>query len=140
MKRTKNFVFDTNVLISAFLFVHSKSKPRLALNKALEQEKVVVSDETILELSEKIMAPKFDKYVTIEERLNLLQQFQKTSRSIKVTEQVTLCRDPDDDKFLSLAKAAEATAIVTGDDDLLVLNSFDDIAIITPDEFLKMKF
>jgi len=46
------------------------------------------------------------------------------------------CRDPKDNKFLELAVAGEATHIVTGDSDLLVLNPFRDIAVLTPSEFL----
>ena len=40
-------------------------------------------------------------------------------------EQITVCPDPKDDKFLSLAVSAKASAIVSGDDDLLVLHPFD---------------
>ncbi|MBW8050035.1 MAG: putative toxin-antitoxin system toxin component, PIN family [Cytophagales bacterium] len=50
---------------------------------------------------------------------------------------ITLSRDPDDNKFLSLAKSAKAACIVTGDNDLLVLHSFGSIAILKPSEFLK---
>ena len=42
-----------------------------------------------------------------------------------------VCRDPDDDEVLALALLAQAQAIVSGDNDLLVLQRFEDIAIIT---------
>ena len=48
------------------------------------------------------------------------------------THTVRACRDPRDDKFLELAVNGEATLIVTGDNDLLSLNPFRDIPIITP--------
>ena len=38
-----------------------------------------------------------------------------------ITETITACRDPDDDKFLELAVNGRADVIITGDDDLLVL-------------------
>ncbi len=47
------------------------------------------------------------------------------------------CRDPKDDKFLSLSKSGEASLILTGDEDLLVLNPFEKIRIISPAHFLK---
>ena len=42
-----------------------------------------------------------------------------------------VCRDPDDDEVLALALLAQAQAIVSGDNDLLVLQRFEGIAIIT---------
>ena len=43
-----------------------------------------------------------------------------------------VCRDPDDDQVLALAKAAQADLIVSGDDDLLVLQAFEGIPILAP--------
>ena len=48
-----------------------------------------------------------------------------------------VCRDPDDDLVLATAVGAEATTIVTGDDDLLVLRSYSGIEICTPRRFLE---
>ncbi len=45
--------------------------------------------------------------------------------------------DPKDNKFLELALAGNATCIITGDKDLLVLNPFRNIQIISPKEFLE---
>lgn len=49
---------------------------------------------------------------------------------------ISVCRDPKDNKFLELAVAANADCIVTGDKDLLVLNPFRGIKIISPADFL----
>ncbi|WP_335179867.1 hypothetical protein [Nostoc sp.] len=48
MKNNRWFVFDTNVLISAFLF--SQSKPRQALDQALDIGVIVLSDSVLSEL------------------------------------------------------------------------------------------
>ena len=45
-----------------------------------------------------------------------------------------VARDPDDDEVLALAFAAQVDLIVSGDDDLLSLKAFRDIAIITAAE------
>ncbi len=135
MKRAKHFVFDTNVVLSAMLF--PGSKPGLSLKKGFNIGVVVVSEETIEELTKVVFYVKFDKYVPLALRQLFLQQYEIASSFIMVTKHITLCRDPNDDKFLSLAKEAKASTIITGDEDLLVLNPFDDIAILTPDEFLK---
>ncbi len=49
-------------------------------------------------------------------------------------------RDPDDAIVLATALAANAEAIVTGDGDLLVLNEFSGIPIVTPQDFLSRYF
>jgi putative PIN family toxin of toxin-antitoxin system len=50
---------------------------------------------------------------------------------------IRACRDPRDDKFLEVAVHGHADLIVTGDADLLALNPFQGIAILTPAEYLE---
>jgi uncharacterized protein len=45
-----------------------------------------------------------------------------------------VCRDPDDDEVLALAIAAKVDLIVSGDKDLLVMQSFAGIPILAPAE------
>lgn len=49
---------------------------------------------------------------------------------------VRACRDPKDDKFLSLAVSGGADLILTGDKDLLDLHPFRGIAIVSPQQYL----
>lgn len=42
-----------------------------------------------------------------------------------------VCRDPDDDEVLACAVAVKADFIVSGDKDLLVLQSYEGIPILT---------
>jgi hypothetical protein len=51
---------------------------------------------------------------------------------VAITERIAACRDPTDDKFLELAINGRADLIVSGDCDLLALNPFRDISIVTP--------
>ncbi len=46
------------------------------------------------------------------------------------------CRDPDDNDLLALALDSESACVVTGDRDLLSLNPWRGIAIVTPARFL----
>ena len=57
---------------------------------------------------------------------------------VTITEAVQACRDPSDDKILELAVNGRADYIITGDDDLLVMNPFRGIPIIRPAEFLEI--
>lgn len=130
------FVFDTNCLISAHLLPSSVN--REAFNKAMKTGMLVYSEETIAEWVEVFTRSKFDKYISLEDRLNVIAVFETRAQSINITEQIIACRDPKDDKFLSLAVTANASCIITGDTDLLVLNSFQNIPIITAAEFLQL--
>ena len=55
---------------------------------------------------------------------------------VAITERVAGCRDPKDDKFLELAVNGRADVIVSGDADLLVLDTFRGIPIVTPAAFV----
>ena len=136
MKKSKRFVLDTNVLVSAALF--SNSVPALAVKKAFNIGTVMVSEECLEELLRVLIDEKFEKYAPFKERMLFLQWIKKSSELVNVIEKVVLCRDPKDNKFLSLAVSANAECIVSGDNDLLILNPFKNISIITPAEFIEV--
>lgn len=58
--------------------------------------------------------------------------------SIETTVQILASRDRDDNKFLDLAAEGRAGHVVTGDQDLLILDPFRGIRIVTPAQFLTM--
>jgi predicted nucleic acid-binding protein len=56
---------------------------------------------------------------------------------VTITDRTTACRDPKDDKFLELAVNGRANLIISGDADLLALNPFREIPIVTPATFVQ---
>lgn len=132
----KRFVVDTNVLISALLIKDSSAF------KAIQTiEKIgftLYSDQTLEEITQVLQRKKFDKYLTIEERQEFILKFVEKSESVIMTESITVCRDSKDNKFLELAVSGKADFIITGDEDLLILNPFQNISIMTISEFLKL--
>ena len=130
------FVFDTNVIISAVLF--NNSVPGQAFIRALDHGRILVSKALVGELSRVLGRDRFDRYVTREERDAFLSSLIRESSLIEISQAVQVCRDPEDDQILELAVNGKATYIVTGDADLLVLNPFRGIEIVTPAEFLKL--
>ncbi|WP_121197069.1 putative toxin-antitoxin system toxin component, PIN family [Mucilaginibacter gracilis] len=84
-----------------------------------------------------LIRPKFDKYISIEKRLEAIKAFEKKGQLISVSVNIDTCRDPKDNKFLELAVEAGALCIVTGDKDLLVLHPFQNISILSTADFLK---
>ncbi len=126
---------DTGVLVSAVVL--PRSIPRQAVDPAFAQGIVLVSTDTIDELDEVLRRPKFNRYLREEERLLFLAAFIRDVKVIDITEKLTECRDPKDNKFLELAISGNAACIVSGDSDLLVLNPFRGVAILTPQEFIS---
>ncbi|HYQ83670.1 MAG TPA: putative toxin-antitoxin system toxin component, PIN family [Rubrobacter sp.] len=122
MRSNPRCVFDTNVLVSALLF--DESTPARAFFATLRQGEVLVSADTISELSEVLGRKKFRRYVTEAERERFLRSLLREGRLVEIREKIQACRDPKDDKFLELAVNGDADCIVSGDDDLLTLGSF----------------
>lgn len=129
-------VFDTNVLVSALLV--SDSKPRQALDRALREGKVLLSFAALAELYEVLSKRKFRRYIDETDIRSFLAALTRETQWVDVDAQITVCRDPDDNKFLELAVSGRATRIVTGDADLLVLNAFRGIQILPPHSFLEL--
>ncbi|WP_228041072.1 putative toxin-antitoxin system toxin component, PIN family [Nodosilinea sp. LEGE 07088] len=129
------FVFDTNTVISALLF--KDSVPGRALYFVLAHGTILISSETI-ELMEVINRRKFDKYLTNDEREDFLESLLAKAELVEVSEDLKICRDPKDDKFLNLASNGEANFIVTGDDDLLILKSYRGIQILNARDVLEL--
>lgn len=73
----------------------------------------------------------------MKKRIQFLGQLKAKALLINVIEIIDICRDSKDNKFLELAVSGKADFIVTGDNDLLVLNPFRDIEIITVSDFLN---
>ena len=129
------FVFDTNALISAALSDESIS--RRAFDHALDRGTILVSLPVVTELNEVLSREKFRPYITEDEARQFLATFAGASEWVEIDVTINDCCDPSDNKFLELAVSGRANHIVTGDNDLLVLNPFQGKRILTPSEFLR---
>jgi putative PIN family toxin of toxin-antitoxin system len=97
---------------------------------------ILVSNETAEELHEVLGRDRFDAYLRREERDEFLDALIRDTTLIEITKRFNVCRDPKDDKFLDLAVSGRASYIITGDNDLLVLNPFEGIQVLSPSQFL----
>lgn len=139
MNQTKPiFVFDTNSLISGFIL--SNTTTSKALDRAKQIGFFSFSESTSREFANVFLRPKFDKYLSLEIRLGLIDDLHSLAILVDPTITITDCRDQKDNQFLELAVAANASCIVSGDQDLLVLNPFRKIPILTPANFLNTTF
>lgn len=129
-------VLDTGVAISAALL--PRSLPRQAFDLAVERGRLLVSAATVTELDEVFRRPKFNKYVTEELRLEFLAALIREAELVEATAEISDCRDPKDNKFLDVAICGKASHLVSGDDDLLVLNPYRGCRVVTPRDFVTM--
>lgn len=131
--RADRVVIDTNVLISAALV--SASAPARWVRHVLLHGRLLFSDATFAELHTRLWRPKFDRYLNIEDRKSLLHDFGAAGVWVDVPaalEARSFSRDPEDDKFVRLALAGQATLLVSGDRDLLDLGAVEGIEVLTP--------
>jgi len=138
MKNELRVVVDTNILVSALIF--ESDTPRQALDFVIDSPfgVILISEETVAELDEVIHRPRFDKYLDEEDRFKLIADLRGQAELVSISETISACRDAKDNKILELAVSGKATHIVTGDADLLVMNPFRGIAIVSPQEFLAI--
>lgn len=126
-------VIDTNVIASAIFF---GGKPYHLLRYIMEEQVDVVASKEIVDEYEEIVLRLKQKYPAISTRIplhELLTRFE----IIRVTSDIHVSRDPDDDKFISCAVDGKCLYIVSGDNDLLSIGNFGDIVILTVDDFLN---
>lgn len=128
-------VIDTNVFISGLL--SSTSTPARVVERAIEQNQVLASTDTLRELMTKLLSPKFDRYVSRERRDSLIERLGPNVEMVEIVQRVRASRDPKDDKFLEVALNGEADVLVSGDNDLLTLHPFRGTDILTPATYLN---
>ena len=99
----------------------------------------MLSPAIVTEIELALARPKIHKYLrSVSKALSWLADLVVLEDLVPDTGRVKgVCRDPADDVVLAAAVEGRAKVIVTGDDDLLALGTFAEIAIVTPREFLK---
>jgi len=135
MRSPKRVVVDNNALISRLLL--PPSIPARAVQRVVNTAQLLVSEPVMLELADVLARRKFDPYISLEDRQEFLRLLGRISEMVSIVYNIRACRDPKDDKFLELAVNGSADLIMTVDKDLLDLNPFRNIPIITPATFLQ---
>lgn len=125
-------VLDTNIFISAFVF---SGFCRRLVDRCIGHHRIVLSDVILDEFSSTLIG-KFD-YDQVEVRTAIDSVMPSSEIVEPATFDRQICRDPDDDAILGTAIAGNVDCIVTGDSDLLVLERFQGVDIISPSEFVR---
>jgi putative PIN family toxin of toxin-antitoxin system len=125
---TFRVVVDTNIWISFLI-----GKSLNGLSKAIISNQIIVlfSDDLFRELIEVLNRPKFKKYFSESAIKDLVALLYEKVEIINITNHFDDCRDPKDNFLLDLAVSGIANYLVTGDADLLILNPFHSVEIIS---------
>jgi len=129
-------VVDTNILVS-FAIRPNENFERL-FDYLARQDITLISDDTVAELFTVLNRNKFRKYIRQDSAMDYIEWYVGISELVTVTESVIACRDPKDDKFLSLAVGGKADCIIAGDSDLLEMIAYEEIPIDRTTDFLKL--
>jgi putative PIN family toxin of toxin-antitoxin system len=125
-------VIDSNVWISALVF---GGKPRRIFERVVADGWTIIASEEIFTEVRRVLAVKFSDFVEDFESFQAVMQ----TYIIKIklgSIRVVVSRDEDDNRVIETAIIGDASHIITGDKDLLVLLEYNQIDIITPTEFL----
>jgi putative PIN family toxin of toxin-antitoxin system len=126
-------VVDTNVLLSAAL--SPKGIPAVVVEWILREGALLFSNESFAELETRIWKAKFDRYLSIVRRKQLLHDFNASALWVSIPDALNaqnFSRDKHDDAFIRTALAANATRLISGDEDLLILHPLDQLHIVSP--------
>jgi putative PIN family toxin of toxin-antitoxin system len=132
-------VIDTNVMLSGLLW---HGTPHRLIEQAHRGAVSLVSSPALLEELAEVLAR--EKFAAILARSGTAaaQVLEDTQRLVHLVTPPPLprpvCRDPDDDAVLAAALAAQVDLIVSGDDDLLALQTFQGIPIVSPAEAIGL--
>ncbi|TSA25027.1 putative toxin-antitoxin system toxin component, PIN family [bacterium] len=125
-------ILDSNVIISALVTQGISSR---VIDLCIDKH-VIFTSSWILDGITRILSNKFK----IESaKLARIRNFLK-SATLTIEpkgKKPSQCRDEDDNNILHLAKHVHADLIITGDEDLLILKTYEDTKIITPRQFME---
>jgi uncharacterized protein len=131
-------VLDTNVVMSALLW---RGRPYRLLDAIRQRPRLQLYSSPVLleELAEVLTRPSATKQLSAigKAARDVLPDYILAIELVEPAELPRVVRDPDDDHVLACALAARADLIVTGDNDLLDLNAYQNIPIVTAAEALR---
>ena len=128
-------VFDTNVILSAFLTQGLSSR---ILDICLDLHEIIISPWIENEVIEKLA----NKFKASKKELERVVYFLHSEFKIinPQGEIPNICRDKDDNNILYIAESQKADLIITGDKDLLELKEYLKIKIINPRDFIEQYY
>lgn len=127
-------LLDTNVLVAAFV---SRGHCNELLEHCVRRHRLVTSPDVLEELG-RVLVDKLGFPATVaDDAVELVRSEADVVEPVELSEEVS--RDPDDDRILAAAVAGGCDCLVTGDGDLLVLDEFRGIPVLSPSAFWEFE-
>ncbi len=133
-ERGTKVIFDTNIWISYLIGRRLSGLTDLIIEKEIQ---IILSDQLIDEIQEVTARPKLSKHFQKEDIEDLIDLLETIGEAFTVSTIPDVCRDPKDNFILGLASESQADFLVTGDEDLLILESYENTEIIQPAELIE---
>lgn len=133
-KKPFRVIIDTNLWISFLIGKQISSLKILLVDGIIEP---VFSQQLFDEITLVTQKPKLRKYFSQEEVNDLMDFLKQIGVLIEIQSSVLLCRDPKDNYLLALAQDSEVDYLITGDRDLLTLDNFAGVIILTYQDFIS---
>jgi putative PIN family toxin of toxin-antitoxin system len=127
-------VFDASTLVSAAF--RREGVPAKALRHALRADRIAVSGAVLAELFGVLHRPSLARFLDARLRAELIERLLALGAVFEPEIAVADCRDAKDNKYLELALACGASAMVSSDADLLVLDPWRGVRIMRPADYL----
>lgn len=135
MKARRRVVLDTNTLVSGVLL--RDSVPGKAVRKAVTEDLMLMSEDSLYELADVLSRNKFDRYISVEDREEFVRLVLRVVEMVPIVRAVHECRDEADNRILEVAINGAAELIVSGDSDLLMLTPFRGIPVLKPGDYVN---
>ena len=130
---TQNVVFDTNILISGYLW---KGKPRQAIRIIKSGNFSLLYCKESLDELVRVLTIKFK--LEASEVYRIIFDIKSMGKSVTISsKEHPITEDPSDNLFINLAIDGNARIIVSGDTHLIKIKEYREIRILAVSEFLK---
>lgn len=131
-------LIDSNIWISGLISGSIRSRIQTII--ADPDISIYASERLLNEIEEVANRPKIQRFIENE---NILQRFLNVIRNrveiVQPNSEVEICRDPKDDFLLAISRDNNLNYLVTGDKDLLVIESYESTLIVTLSQFLEKR-
>ncbi|MCL2039501.1 MAG: putative toxin-antitoxin system toxin component, PIN family [Bacteroidetes bacterium] len=130
-KECNKIIIDTNIWVSFLI-----KKQFSIFRELFGNHKLIFSKELLAELCDVVERRKFTNLFSNEQVRILFEFIERYAEIVEISSKVDICRDKKDNYLLALAKDSKADYLITGDNDLLVLEQFEGTKIIKIVDFM----
>jgi uncharacterized protein len=133
-------ILDTSTILS---FLVTKDRGDDLLSALIKKAKIgsirlYYSDATFQELTQSMKKDKIKSKLHSQTARFIADYKYLAAKVVQINHKVTICRDPNDNMFLEIAKEIQADFIISGDNDLLSLKRFENTRIIKAGDFVEI--